>query len=65
VNICSTVYNIIIYSFLHYLFMKKVLNDFIKISFLNFYFMFSFKVLRSSLNYDSLIISIKCANPNP
>jgi hypothetical protein len=32
-----------------------VMNDFIKISFLISYFMFSFKILRSSLNYDSLL----------
>jgi hypothetical protein len=30
------------------------LNDFIKIYFLIFYFTFSFKKLRSNLNYDSL-----------
>jgi hypothetical protein len=47
--------NIIIYSCLHYLFIyEKALNGFIKIHFFNFYFMFSFKVLGSSLTYNSL-----------
>ena len=50
VNINSTVYNIIIYSFPYYLFMGEI-NDFIKISFLTFYFTFLFKILRSNLSY--------------
>jgi hypothetical protein len=43
------------YLFLSLLFIyEKALDGFIKIPFLNFYFMFSFKVLRSSLIYNSL-----------
>jgi hypothetical protein len=49
VNINSTVYNVIIYSFLYYLSIK-IINDFIKISFLTFYFIFSIKCL--SQNYQ-------------
>jgi hypothetical protein len=43
VNINSTVYNIIIYSFPFHLFMEGI-NGFITIPFLIFYFMFSFKI---------------------
>jgi hypothetical protein len=43
VNITSIVYNIIIYSFPCYLFMRGM-NGFINISFLIFYFMFLFKI---------------------
>jgi hypothetical protein len=50
VNINSNVYNIIIYSFPYYLFIEGI-NDFIKIFFLIFYFMFSFKISRSNLSY--------------
>jgi hypothetical protein len=52
-NINFTVYNIIIIiidSFPYYLFMGET-NDFIKIPFLNFFFTFSFKILRSNPNY--------------
>jgi hypothetical protein len=44
VNIKSIVYNIIVYSFRYYLSIEGI-NDFIKISFLTFYFMFSIKCL--------------------
>jgi hypothetical protein len=42
-NINYIVYNIIIYYFSYHLFMEGI-NGFIKISFLSFYFMFSFKI---------------------
>jgi hypothetical protein len=43
VNLNSTVYNIIIYSFPYHLFMEGI-NGFIKIPFLIFYFLFPFKI---------------------
>jgi hypothetical protein len=56
-NINPTIFNIIIYSPSHYLFLE--LNDFITISFLNFLFYIFISNLRSNLSYDSFI-SIKC-----
>jgi hypothetical protein len=59
VNINSTVYNIIIYYFPHHLFMEG-LNGFIKIPFLVFYFIFSFKIggliyISNKMHYHKII----------
>jgi hypothetical protein len=48
-NINATIFDISIFPPFPYLIL--VISDFIPISFLNFYFMFSFKILRSNSSY--------------